>query len=271
MNRLLTIALALFFLFTASSSYARRLKVYAYPKSMTPGQLVIITLENPTPETPKSIAKCTAEKLLAWKKSDIPILRVEQNGKQIWTTLGSYQTIGDSAVATFMVPLGLQPGAATLYLVNDRDPSVPYAFNVQSNYEVKLKSIEGNAISPLKQFRLIGEGFVPTPLVDAAPVIKELESNISLSSLSKGDQYTRINKRIAIEWDKLTQANLLQVKQGNKSWRIYVDQCGLSASGLALDFIAPPDLTPGTAELTLSIRVNGQEVAKSQPLTVNIQ
>lgn len=254
-----------------SIANARRLKVYSYPKSIAPGQLAMIVIENPNPDEPKSQSRCTAEKLLSWVKSDIPILRIEQNGKQIWTSIGSYQTIGDSAIATFMVPVAMQPGNATLYLVNDRDPSLPYPFTIQTAGDVKLTGIQGAYISPLKQFRVIGSGFVPGDAIDQSAVKKELEDNIGLSKMPADEQFRRVNKRMGIEWDKATQANFLYVQQGDKTIRIYPEQCSITPQGLALDFTAPPDIKPGPVQLALAVKTNGQETTRSQPLTVTVQ
>ena len=99
---------------TVINSYGARLKIYEYPKQISGGQLGTIVFENPDPTNTTSRAQCTAEKLVAWVKSDLPILRIEQNGKQIFTSLGSYMSLGDSVVAVFMAPVILVPGEATL-------------------------------------------------------------------------------------------------------------------------------------------------------------
>ena len=139
MNRILLALLALILgVSFVTEASAKRLKVYSYPKTISPGQMGFIVFENPDPEKPFTQAKCTAERLIAWVQSEIPILRIEQKGKQVWTSLGSYQTIGDSCIATFMAPVGMEDGPATLFLVNVRDASIPYAFTVNQSYESKL-------------------------------------------------------------------------------------------------------------------------------------
>lgn len=271
MNRrifaLLAVALIASF---ATEAPAKRLKVYSYPKTISPGQMGFMVFENPDPEKPFTQAKCTAERLISWVQSDIPILRIEQKGKQVWTSFGSYQTIGDSVIATFMAPTGMEEGPATLFLVNVRDASIPYAFTVNNSYDSKLLRLQGASITPLAQFKLIGEGFVPTAVLDRTKAIDELEHNVGFSKLDKGDQYTRLLKRISNDWERVEQANYLYIKQDSKEWRIYVEQCSITPRGMALDFTAPPDLKPGKATLTMALKNGGKEVARTAPLEIEV-
>src|SRR5258708_10411453 len=145
---------------------ARRLKVYSFPKRIAAGQLATIVFENPEPEHPISRNTCIAEKLIAWIKSDVPILRIEQRGKQVFTSLGSYLSEGDSVIATFMVPEKFDPGDATLFLLNERDPSVPYAFTIIPEMESRLIKVAAGFISPLGKITVVGEGFVPATIVE---------------------------------------------------------------------------------------------------------
>ncbi len=262
------IAITLLLSLTAS---ARKLKVYSLPKAIVPGQLGIIVFENPDPEHPFTRAKCTAEKLIAWMKSDIPILRIEQNGKQVWTSLGSYQSVGDSCIATFMAPAIFEAGHATVYLVNGTDPSIPYSMTIGSKLDAKLVTVEGGTIKPLVNFRVIGDGFVPEGFVDEKDARSELEQNIGLSKLSPAEQWTAVNHRIMKDWDKLPEGNFLYIQQGGKSWRCFVESCGITIDGMSLEFTAPPDIAPGPATLTLGIRMNAAEVMRTAPITVNVE
>jgi hypothetical protein len=254
----------------STDASAKRLKVYSYPKTISPGQMGFIVFENPDPEKPFTQAKCTAERLISWVQSEIPILRIEQKGKQVWTSLGSYQTIGDSCIATFMAPTGMDEGPATLFLVNVRDASVPYAFTVDNAYESKLIRLQGASITPLSQFKLIGEGFVPTAVLDRTAAINELEHNVGYSKLEKADQFTRLLKRISNDWARVDQANYLDIKQDGKEWRVYVEQCSITPRGMALDFTAPPDLKPGKATLTMALKNAGKEVSRTAPLEIEV-
>jgi hypothetical protein len=251
-------------------AHARRLKVYTLPKAVAPGQLVTLVFENPNPEQQKAQSKCTAEKLIAWVKSDIPILRIDQKGKQIWTSLGSYQTMGDSAIATFMMPVSFEPGEATLYLVNDRDQSVPYHITIGAKVEAKLLGVEGNAIKPLGKFRVIGEGYVPEGFVDEKKARQELEANVGLSSMTPAQQWTAVNHRLMKDWDKLTEGNFLYLEQNGKTWRGFVHDCGITPQGMTLEFQAPPDIVAGPISLQMGIRMNGTDVFKTAPITVNV-
>jgi hypothetical protein len=249
---------------------ARKLKVYSLPKAIAPGQLGIIVFENPDPEHPFSRSKCTAEKLIAWMKSDVPILRIEQNGKQVWTSLGSYQSVGDSCIATFMAPAIFQAGHATVYIVNGTDPSVPYPLTIAEKPETKLIKVEGGNLHSLANFRVIGDGFVPEGFVSEKDARSELEQNIGLSKLTPAEQWTAVNHRIMKDWDKLPEGNFLYIEQSGKSWRCFVENCGITLEGMSLEFTAPPDLAPGPATLTLGIRMNSSEVAHTTPITATV-
>ena len=249
---------------------ARKLKVYSLPKAIVPGQLGIIIFENPDPEHPVTRSKCTADKMIAWMKSDVPILRIEQNGKQVWTSLGSYQSEGDSCIATFMAPVIFQAGHATVYIVNGTEPSIPYSMTIAPKADAKLVKVEGGNILPLGKFRIIGDGFVPEGFVDEKSVRAELEGNIGLSKLSPAEQWTAINHRVMKDWDKLSSGNFLYIEQGGKSWRCFVEDCGITTDGMTLEFTAPPDMAPGAAALTLGIRMNGAEVMRTAPITVTV-
>lgn len=270
-RNLLIILLSFFALSISNDALAKRLKIYSYPKKISAGQLGFIVFENPDPEVVMTQAKCSAEKLVSWVSSPIPIIRIEQAGKQIWTSLGSYQTLGDSCVATFMAPAILAEGPATLYLVNVRDASVPYNFTVSKTLETKLIKLDAPSITPLGEFRLVGDGFLSTQLPDKAAAVTELEHNVSLSKLDKGEQYTRMNKRMSNDWDRLEQGNFLHITQGGKEWRTFVEECNIAPQGMTLDFTAPPDLKPGKASFVVSLRMAGKEVARTPPMEVNVQ
>jgi hypothetical protein len=252
------------------TAHATRLKVYSFPKQIAPGQLAMIIFENPSPEV-RSRAQCTAEKLIAWVKSDVPILRIEQNGKQIWTSLGSYQTVGDSMIASFMIPVALLPGEATLFLVNDRDASVPYHFTVISEIRSELTGIESGHITPLGTFRVFGTGFVPNQLLDNADAQRELDANIGYSKMEKPAQWTAMNHRMEKDWDKLGEGNFLYLEQAGKTWRSYVEGCGITPQGLSLDFNAPPDLKPGPVAISMSVRMGGKEVTRTNKFIADVQ
>ncbi|HZK76693.1 MAG TPA: hypothetical protein VFD13_07270 [Candidatus Kapabacteria bacterium] len=254
---------------------ARKLKVYSLPKSIVPGQLGIIVFENPDPTHSVTRASCTADRLIGWVKSDIPILRIEQNGKQVWTALGSYQTVGDSCIATFMAPVIFTTGRAALYLVNGSDPSIPYYFTISAKPGAILTGVEGGVIKPLTNFRIVGDGFVPEGSVNEKKARAELEENIGLSKLSPAEQWTALNHRVMKDWDKLPTGNFLYIEQGGKSWRGFVESCGLNTTsgtpaGMTLEFNAPPDIVPGPITLTLGIRMNGAEVFKTIPITATV-
>jgi hypothetical protein len=234
-----------------ASAQARRLKMITYPKTIAPGQLGILVFENPSPEN--------------------PILRIEQNGKQVWTSLGSYASIGDSAVASFMAPASLEPGPAVIFLVNERDASVPYAFTVTKEMVTAITSLQGSAIQPLKEFTLVGIGFVSTKLVDQKPAIDELEQNLGYSTMTPQLQWQTLNRRLINDWDKLPEGNFLYIKQADKEWRAFVDECGIAKNGLTLNFQAPPDIKSGPATVTLVLRQHSKEVARTDPFTVNVQ
>ncbi|HET6512807.1 MAG TPA: hypothetical protein VFH43_11485, partial [Candidatus Kapabacteria bacterium] len=157
------------------------------------------------------------------------------------------------------------------FLVNVRDASIPYAFTVNQSYESKLLRLQGLAINPLSQFKVIGEGFMPTQILDQTAAIKELEHNVGYSKLEKADQYTRLLKRISNDWARVDQANYLIIKQGTHEWTIFVEQCSITPRGMALDFTSPPDLKPGNATLIMALKNGGKEVARTVPLEVQVQ
>jgi hypothetical protein len=254
-----------------SSSSARRLKAFSYPKEIAAGQMAMIVMENPNFDKVYSRTKCDAEKLIAWVKDEVPILRIEQKGKSIFTSLGSFQQSGDSAIASFMVPVTLEAGPASLFIVNDHDASVPYNFTVVPKMSCKLVKVAGGSIKPLQQFTVVVEGTVGLQMLDTKVPIHALEGNIGYSKLPAADQYAALNKRMSIDWAQIPTADFLAVDQGSKHWDIFVEGCGISKDGLTLDFICPPDLTPGQATLTLSDRYNGTEACKSTPLPVTVQ
>ncbi len=268
--RTVIVTLLLVVLFVGHSQ-ARRLKIYSYPKEITAGQMAAIIFENPTADQVIARTKCSAEKLLAWVKQDVPILRIEQNGKQIYTSLGSYKSVGDSCVASWMVPTTLIAGEATIYILNDRDASVPYKFTVNVQMQCKLVKILSGSVKPLEHFSVIGEGFVPAEILETKGWIHELESNLGYSNLSKADQFTALNKRMSVDWAGVATGNFLLIEQGAKQWNVFVEDCGIQKEGLMLDFICPPDLTPGEATLTMNIRYNRVETVKSPPLKVIVQ
>jgi hypothetical protein len=250
--------------------FAGRLKIYSYPKTIAPGQMATIIFENPDPEASIDRSSCTAEKLVAWVKQDVPILRIEQKGKMIFTSLGSYKTLGDSAMATFMVPPTLIEGDASLFILNDRDASVPYKFTVTPTAEVKILRVDGT-VKPLQKFTVVGEGFMPSTMVDEAPVIKELDLNVGYSKMKPDEQFTLLNKRIQTDWDRVAIGNFLYINQSGKEWRVFVENCGMAPGGLALEFTLPPDVKPGTIGLTMMIRKDKTEYARSAPFTVSVE
>ncbi len=222
-----------------------------------------IIFDNPSPEAPFSRSKCVAERLISWVKSDVPILRIEQNGKQVWTSLGSYQSIGDSCIATFMAPVTLEAGKVTLYLVNGHDNTVPYEFVCVKDIKLQLKGIVGGSIAPLGLFALIGEGFLPTPIIDKKNAIDELEHNVGYDKLSKEEQWTTLNRRIASDWGRQSEGNFLHIEQNGKKWDIFVEECGLSRDGMTMIFIAPPDIVAGPAKMRLTLRLDKKEVSQT--------
>ncbi len=253
------------------TAHARRIKIYRLPKEVVAGQLGLIIFENPSPELVRSQSKCTVEKLLGWSKSDMPILRFEQNGKQVWMPLCSYQTIGDSCIATFVAPSTLVAGSVTVFLINGSDPSVPSQLKVGTKLQSELNGIVGASVAPLGVVRVIGDGFVPEVFSDHKKLKDELEGNIALSKMSNADQWGALNHRIMKDWDKLPVGDYLLVEQAGKSWRCFVDECGVEAKGMTLSFVAPPDLQPGTATLKVVCMLGGTEAARSQAVTVSVQ
>jgi hypothetical protein len=253
-----------------ASVFAGRLKIYSYPQEIAPGQMAVIVFESPNLEETIDHSSCTAEKLLSWVKQDIPILRIEQKGKQIFTSLGSYKTLGDSVRASFMVPTTLIEGEATLFILNDRSVSVPYKFTITLTAQVKLHRVEGK-IQSMENFRVVGEGFVPSTMVDPTNVITELDMNVGYNSQSKAEQYTLLNRRIQTDWDRVPTGNFLYIEQDGKQWRIFVESCGIAPGGLSLEFTLPPDVKPGSANFTMMIRKDKVEYGRSAPLSVLVQ
>jgi hypothetical protein len=271
MRKSFLVSIAAVILVSASAGYGRRLKVYSFPKQIAAGQLATIIFENPNPDQPIFRNKCTAEKLLAWVKSDVPILRIEQKGKQVFTSLGSYLSEGDSMIATYMVPVSMEAGDATLYLLNDRDPSVPYPFTVIPAMQCTLKKIASDHIAGLGKITVIGEGYLPSEVLDATNAIKELQMNVGYDKMSLADQYITLHRRMANDWARVAMGDFLQLEQGGKKWEMFVESCGLLKDGLSLDFIAPPDIKPGAATLTMVLRKDKAEAARSAPLDVTVQ
>ena len=271
MRKLFLLNIAAAFFLCTSAGYARRLKVYSFPKQIAAGQLATIIFENPDPDKTIARNKCTAERLLAWVKSDVPILRIEQKNKQIFTSLGSYLSEGDSVIATYMIPVILEPGDATLYLLNDRDASVPYPFTVIPTMQCTLKKIASGYIAGLGKIIIIGEGFLPTEVLDPTNAIKELQMNVGYDKLSLGDQYTTLHRRMANDWARVAMGDFLQLEQAGKKWELFVESCGLLKDGLTLDFIAPPDIKPGAATLTMVLRKDKAVAGMSAPLNVTVQ
>src|SRR5581483_10444198 len=253
---------------------ARKLKVYHLPESIVPGQLGIIVFENPDVEHAVTRSNCTADKLISWVKSDVPILRIEQNGKQVWTSLGSYQSVGDSCIATFMAPTTFQAGRATVFLVNGSDPSIPYYMTIGAKPEAKLAGVEGGTIKPLTKFRVLGDGFVPEGFVDEKKARAELEENLGLSKLPPAEQWTDLNHRIMKDWDKLSGGNFLYLEQNGKTWRGLVEGCGIEmwngSPRMLLEFTAPPDIQAGPISISLGIRMNSSEVMRTTPITATV-
>jgi hypothetical protein len=259
------------FLLITSSGYARRLKVYSFPKQIAAGQLATIIFENPEPDHPISRNKCTAEKLIAWIKSDVPILRIEQKNKQVFTSLGSYLSEGDTVIATFMVPVNFEPGDASLFLLNDRDASVPYPFTITPAMQCKIIKIAAGFISPLGKITVVGEGFVPAQILDATNAIKELEMNVGYDKMSLPEQWNTLHRRISSDWARVPMGDFLELEQGERKWELFVESCGLIKEGLTLDFIAPPDVKPGPATLTMVLRKDKATASTSAPLSVTVQ
>lgn len=254
-----------------SNVFASRLKIYDYPKQISGGQLGMIVFENPDPTASINRVQCTAEKLIAWVKSDIPILRFEQGGKQIFTSLGSYMTAGDSVIAVFMAPVILVPGEATLFILNGRDASLPYKFTVPPAMQMNLKGVENGYIKPLEPFRLIGDGFVAMTPLDNAKALEDLRQNLNYDALPKVEQQTVLSRRISTDWQRVATASFLNVEQNGRSWLIYVEDCGLTPQGVCMKFTAPGELTPGSATLTAWVRYNNAEASRSAPITVTVQ
>jgi hypothetical protein len=134
-----------------------------------------------------------------------------------------------------------------------------------------LTGVEGGQIAPLGKFRVTGTGFVPNQLLNNAEAQHELDANVGYNSMPKDKQWTAMNHRMEKDWDKLREGNFLYLEQAGKTWRAYVEDCGITPNGLSLDFIAPPDIAPGPIDLTMSVRMNGKEVAKTPKFTATVQ
>ena len=271
MRKLFLLSITAAFLLLAATSYARRLKVYSFPKEIAAGQLATIIFENPAPDQPITRNKCTAERLIAWVKSDVPILRIEQKGKQVFTSLGSYLSEGDSVIATYMVPVTMIPGEATLFLINDHDASVPYMFTVIPEIKCTLLKTAAGFISPLGKLTVIGEGFMPAEVLDPMNAIKELQMNVGYDKMSLSDQWLNLHRRMANDWARVGMGDFLQLEQGGKKWELFVESCGLLTEGLSLDFIAPPDIKPGPATMTMVLRRDHAVAGTSAPINVTVQ
>ncbi|MDP4200649.1 MAG: hypothetical protein Q8922_14655 [Bacteroidota bacterium] len=248
----------------------RKLKIYSLPKEIAPGQLGMLIFENPNPALQKSESKCIGERLPGWTKSDIPILRIEQNGKQVWMPLISYQTVGDSSIATFMAPTTLEPGKAQLFLINDHDFSIPSSFTVTKELHTALRGITGPEVRPLGTVHIIGDGFVPEGSIHTKKAIDELETNIGYSKLSKADQWTALNRRVMKDWTSFARGNFLTIEQNGKKWRIPADGCGIDLRGMLLDYTLPPDLVAGRATFAIYVRLGGMDVLETTPIPVTV-
>ncbi len=252
------------------SAGARKLKVYKLPTEIAPGQMGVIIFENPNPAVVKSQTTCVGEKLAGWVKSDFPILRFEQNGKQVWMPLISYQTLGDSSIATFMAPTSVEAGKVQLFLVNDHDVSIPYSLTIIKELRAKIRGRKSPDIRPGGTMTLIGDGFVPEGFIDVKKATDELETNIGLSKLSKAEQWTALNKRILKDWDKIPRGNFLTISQKGKKWRIYADGCGIDINGQTREYTLPPDLVAGQAILSIFIRLGGMDIMETDPIPVDV-
>jgi hypothetical protein len=170
-----------------------------------------------------------------------------------------------------MVPVNFEPGDATLFLLNDRDPSVPYPFTIIPAMQCRLIKTAAGFISPLGKITVIGEGFVPAQIVDPTNAIKELEMNVGYDKMSLSEQWTTLHRRIANDWARVPMGDFLELEQSGKKWELFVESCGLLQEGLTLDFIAPPDIKPGPATLTMVLRKDKAVAATSAPLNVTVQ
>jgi hypothetical protein len=250
---------------------ARKLKVYSLPKEIAPGEMGIVIFENPDPTQPKSQSNCVGEKLVGWVKSDIPILRIEQNGKQVWMPLISYQTVGDSSIATFMAPTSLEAGHAQLFLINDHDFSVPYGFTVTKELKTRLiGTTPASELKPFGKIHVLADGLVPEGSINPKKSIDELEMNIGYSKLSKADQWNALNRRVLKDWDNFPRGNFLMLEQGGKKWKMYADGCGVDLKGMTVDYTLPPDIAPGPATISITQRLGGANVLQTPQVQINI-
>ncbi len=270
MRRTLSIAVLLLAL-ACSVSEARRLKIYSYPNTIAPGQYSYIIFENPNATQVFARTKCDAEKLPSMMKQDVPILRIDQNGKQVFTSLGSYRTLGDSCVAAWIIPMTVSPGEATLYIINDRDVSTPYKITIAPKMDCKLIAVSTGPLKPSERFSLVAEGYVPTDTTDRKIAIEKLRQNFSYDALSKADQFRELNKKLTVSWPTVSTGEYVTIEQGGQHWNIFVEGCGIDRQGTTLDFTCPPDLKSGAASIVLNLRYNGNDIAKSQPLQVTVQ
>jgi hypothetical protein len=254
-----------------SEANARRLKIYSYSKAVAPGQYAYVIFENPNTDLVIARAKCDAEKLLALTRMDVPTLRIDQNGKQIFTTLGSYRSMGDSCVATWLVPTTLTAGEANLFIVNDREASTPYKFTVDVKMQCRLLKVTTGDLKPSELFTVVAEGYVPVDTMDRRNTLEKLRVNFSYDKLSKAEQFIELNKKMKTNWTMVSTGNILTITQGPSTWSVFVEGCGIDKDGVTLDFTAPSDIKPGPASITLSIRYNNNDVAKSEPMNVMVQ
>jgi hypothetical protein len=257
--------------FCLNEATARRLKIYSYSKTVAPGQYAYVIFENPNTDIVIARAKCDAEKLMALTRMDVPTLRIDQNGKQIFTALGSYRSMGDSCVATWLVPTALTAGAATLFVINDREASTPYVFSVDAKMQCRLVKVTTPAIKASELFTVVAEGYVPVDTMDRRNTLEKLRVNFAYDKLSKSEQFIELNKKMKTNWTMVSTGNILTITQGSSTWTVFVEGCGIDKDGVTLDFTAPSDIKPGPATMTLSIRYNNNDVAKSEPMTVVVQ
>jgi hypothetical protein len=170
-----------------------------------------------------------------------------------------------------MVPTTLEAGEATLYLLNERDASVPYNFNCVPGAECKLLKVAEGSIKPLSKFSVVGEGYYPVEIPDPANAIKDLQANVGYDKMGPAEQYTTLQKRMSKDWGRVPTADFLTLEQNGQKREIFVESCGLLPEGMTLNFIAPPDIKPGPATLTMTVRKDNAVAATSAPLNVTIQ
>jgi hypothetical protein len=137
--------------------------------------------------------------------------------------------------------------------------------------QCRLVKVTSGNLKPSERFTVVAEGYVPVDTLDRQMTLEKLKINFAYDKLSKADQFTELNKKMKIDWTMVTTGNTLTIAQGASSWIIFVEGCGIDKDGVTLDFTAPPDLKPGAATLTLGIRYNNTDVAKSEPMTATVQ